>query len=327
MQETKFYIGLDVHSKSTDYVVRTLWGDIVLEGKCASTYQDLKEQLQSYYHSCVVGIEACTFFYPLRAGFLGDDVVVRVANVLRIRQLVSTNDRVDARRLSDMLRLGTFPESYIPDKDVQELRDLVVLRHSFLQELNRMQSRIWAHITRKGIRVLERSLFSKKGFLVVKQAAESLADTNLKMLIIHYEAVGERLEQATASLISFVKEHFPDEWSKLQEIDGIGPITSSYIIAEACPITRFSSEKKLRRYAGVIPVTQDSAGKSYGNRIPKTTSRALLRWAFVQAAHGAVRKKSSKLREYYRVKKKAKGKGTIMIIARAISDKVYASLN
>jgi transposase len=226
-----------------------------------------------------------------------------------------------------MLRLGTFPESHIPDRDIQELRDLVVLRHSFLQEHNKMQSRIWAMLTRKGIRIPERSLFSKRGFIAVKQAAESKGDINLKVLITHYEMIGKRLEESTASLVAYARDHFHGEWNKLQEINGIGSLIASYIIAEVCPIRRFSSEKKLRRYAGVIPVTQDSAGKSYGNRIPKTTSRALLRWAFVQAAHGAVKTKGSKLREYYKAKKKAKGKGTIMIIARSISDKVYATLN
>ena len=89
----------------------------------------------------------------------------------------------------------------------------------------------------------------------------------------------------------YAKQNFPKEWNKLHEIDGIADILSSYIIAEVCPIVRFSSEKKLRRYAGVIPVTQDSGGKSFGNRIPKTTSRVLLRWAFVQAAHASVKKK------------------------------------
>src|SRR3989338_6023469 len=100
--ETKFYVGLDVHVENTDYVVRASQGNILLEGTCASIYRDLKSILEPYYPSCVVGMEACTAFYPLRAGFIKDNVSVKIANVLRIRQLVATNDRIDARRLSDM---------------------------------------------------------------------------------------------------------------------------------------------------------------------------------------------------------------------------------
>ena len=326
--ETKFYIGLDVHVESTDYVVRAWQGNVLLEGTCASIYSDLKGILEPYYHSCVIGMEACTAFYPLRAGFIKDDVSVKIANVLRIRQLVATNDRIDARRLSDMLRLGSFPESYIPDKEIQELRDLVTLRHSFLEELNKAQSRIWAMLTRKGIRIQERSLFSQKGFEQVKGAAVSAAgDANLRFLVAHYETIEKALKESTNNLKAYARQNFPNEWNKLQEIDGIAELLASYIVAEVCPIIRFSSDKKLRRYAGVIPVTQDSGGKSFGNRIPKTTSRALLRWAFVQAAHASVKKKGSKLQSYYKLKKKTKGKGAIMCIARAISHKVYSKLN
>jgi transposase len=326
--ETKFYIGLDVHVENTDYVVRTWQGDVLLEGTCASIYRDLRGILQPYYASCVVGMEACTAFYPLRAGFLKEDISVKIANVLRIRQLVSTNDRIDARRLSDMLRLGSFPESYIPDKEIQEIRDLVTLRHSFLEELNKAQSRIWAMLTRKGIRIPERSLFSQKGFEMVTEASKTeKGDANMRFLIAHYETIEKALKESTDNLKDYAKHNFPNEWNKLQEIDGIAEILAPYIIAEACPIIRFSSEKKLRRYAGVIPVTQDSGGKSFGNRIPKTTSRALLRWAFVQAAHASVKKKGSKLQKYYQLKKKTKGKGAIMCVARAISDKVYAKLH
>jgi transposase len=326
--ETKFYVGLDVHVESTDYVVRSWQGSILLEGTCASIYRDLKDILEPYYTSCVVGMEACTAFYPLRQGFIKDDVSVKIANVQRIRQLVATNDRLDAKRLSDMLRLGSFPESYIPNKEIQELRDLVTLRHSFLEEINKAQSRIWAMLTRKGIRIPTRSLFTQEGFEIVKEAAESVrGDANLRFLVAHYETIEKALKESTHNMQEYTMKNFSTEWNKLQEIDGIKGILAPYIIAEACPMIRFSSEKKLRRYAGVIPVTQDSGGKSFGNRIPKTTSRALLRWAFVQAAHGSIHKKDSKLQKYYKLKKKTKGKGAIMCVARAISDKVFTKLH
>ena len=96
-------------------------------------------------------------------------------------------------------------------------------------------------------------------------------------------------------------------------------------IANVHPIERFANEKKLRRYAGVIPCVHESGGKSHGSMLPKTSSRALLRWAFTQAAHGAIKKKDSKLRLYYQSKKKNKYKA-IMAVARSICDLVYMKL-
>lgn len=325
--ETKFFIALDAHTKNTEYVVRNWKGDVVLEGSCATTYQDIKSNLEPYLFSCVVGIEASTVFYPLRNGFLEENIPVKVANVLQIRQLVAKNDPLDAKRLSDMLRLGTFPESYIPPKEIQKLRDLVKVRHSFLEDLNRNQSRIWATLTREGIRIPERSIFSQKGIKHLKTIVESeISSINLKLLFSHYPIVESSLEQATIQVIEYAKNNFPEEWQKLQEVEGIGPLMASYIIAEVCPISRFANEKKLRRYAGVIPCTKESAGKFHGSLLPKTSSRHMLRWALTQAAHGAIRTKNSKLRLYYNSKKKTKHKA-IMAVARAISDLVFKKLS
>ena len=325
---TNFFIGLDVHSRNTSYAVRTWQGDIILEGECSSMYRDLKAALQSYFHSCVVGIEACTSFYPLRKGFIEDNVQVKVANVLRMRQLIVKNDRLDALRLSDMLRLGTFPESYIPDKEIQTLRNLVSLRHSSLEELNKVQCRIWALLQREGIKLPSRSIFSKKGLAHLKEITEmESCPLDLKHLYPHYEYLAVKLQQTTDGMILYASNTFPKEFLALQAIDGIAKIIASYVIAEVCPVSRFINKKKLRRYAGVVPCFQESGGKSYGSMLPKFSSRRLLRWVLTQAAHCATRKKESKLRLYYE-RKKTKGKQKAkMAIARAICDLVYYKLN
>lgn len=326
--QTKFYIALDVHTKETQYAVRTWEGDMLLDGCCASMYKDLKGILEPYFHSCVVGMEACSGFYPLREGFIHDGIKVKIANVLRIRQLIVKNDKLDARRLSDMLRLGTFPESFIPSKEIQEMRDLVSVRHSFLQQLNSAQSRIWAALTRKGIKIPERSIFSKKGLahlnIVIR---EGKCGSDLKFLFQHYQNIAISLKQSTNELIEFAKSNFPEEWKKLQDINGIGPLVSSYIIADVHPISRFENKKKLRRYAGVIPCFQESGGKFHGSFLPKTSSRASLRWALTQAAHGAIRTKGSKLSLYYKSKKKDKKQKAVMAVARSVCDLVFMKLN
>lgn len=81
---TNFYIGLDVHSRCTQYAVRTWQGDVISEGKTSSVYKDVKEVLEPYLHSCIVGMEASTSIYPLHDGFSNDNVQVKVANVIRI---------------------------------------------------------------------------------------------------------------------------------------------------------------------------------------------------------------------------------------------------
>ena len=47
-------------------------------------------------------------------------------------------DRVDARVLADLLRADMIPESYVPGRDIREIRDLVRRRH-YMVKLRTMQ--------------------------------------------------------------------------------------------------------------------------------------------------------------------------------------------
>jgi len=64
------------------------------------------------------------------------------------------------------------------------------------------------------------------------------------------------------------------------------------------------TRKKLRRYAGVIPIKEQSDKKVYATYLPKSSSRRLLRYALVLGANCAARV-DNRLKEYYRKKKKA----------------------
>lgn len=328
IDQTKFYIGLDMHPEKTQYAVRRWDGEIVSEGSCATRAQDLKDRISPYLFSCMVGAEATTCFYPVRNKFLEEKILFKVANVHQIRKLVAKSDKLDARRLSDMLRLNTFPESYIPGKEIQELRDLVTLRHGILEDRIAAQNRLWAAVTKAGICMVWRSMFSKKGLIVLKKAiSDGMLHAEGPILLSHYEQCQDLLEKATRTLTENVKTKFPKEWTAIQEVEGIGPILASYLIPEIHPITRFANQKKLRRYAGIIPCFQESAGKVYSNVLPKTSSRSRLRWALTQAAHHAVRKKNSPLQAYYNNKKRTKPKQkALVIVARIICDKIYLKL-
>ena len=115
MKQILFYIGLDVHENMTAYAVRSYKGSIILSGECATRYEDLHKRLEPYLCSCRIGLESCTSYYHIYWGFKKKGYDILVANTLRIRQLVAKDDRLDAERLSDMLRLGSFPTSYYFD--------------------------------------------------------------------------------------------------------------------------------------------------------------------------------------------------------------------
>lgn len=162
MKNIKYFIGLDVHKKSTTYVVRDKTGNIVTDGEVATLYSELSERLEPYLNASIIGLESCTSYYTLYQNFLKNNYNIKVANTIQLRQLIAKNDKLDAKRLSEMLRLGTFPCSYIPDEKIQRLRSLLQVRHSLMEEKTRCNNRIQAFLDRNGIVMPDQEAFGKK---------------------------------------------------------------------------------------------------------------------------------------------------------------------
>lgn len=324
----KYFIGLDVHKEKTTYVVRDILGNILVEGEVTTLYKELFERLKSYLNSAIIGLEASTSYYTLYQGFLKNNYNIKVANTIQLRQLITKNDTLDARRLSEMLRLGTFPTSYIPDGKIQHLRSLVQVRHSLMEEKTRCNARIQTFLDRNGVVMPSKKAFCKRWRYALMQYMGS-GDVNLELRheYDHYVFLEKKTEQLDQELQGYAYKHWKNEYRIIQSITGFGPVLTCYIIAHILPINRFLSNRKLRRYAGVIPTFHESGGKTSKGHIPKTSSRKLLRWALIQAANTAG-KTDTKLGRYYRMKKRQKKNASIAKVAVASSmvDIIYKVL-
>jgi transposase len=326
--KAKFYIGLDVHQVMTAYAVRSHKGDILLSGECATRYGDLFKILEPYLCSSVIGLEACTSYYHIYCSFKDRGYDIKVANTLRIRQLVVKNDRLDAERLSDMLRLGTFPTSYVPDRQLMKLRSMINIWHNFVEEQTRFKNQIISCLAKHGLRIHERTNFSKKWcqqllFILAKHPEIK----ELHYAYEHYQIIASKIEAISAECITFCKSYWNKEFELLQTIPGIAETSACYIIADVCPIKRFKDKKKLRRYAGVIPCSQESGGRTYGSYLPKGSSRARLRWVLIQSSWAAVKGKNN-LAAYFKKKKKTRPKNrAIMAVVSSLSDIIFHVLS
>ena len=87
----------------------------------------------------------------------------------------------------------------------------------------------------------------------------------------------------------------------LMTIPGIGLILAHVIRAEIGEIERFPTFRHLASYAGLAPMSDDTAGRE-GPRHCSTACNHVLRWAFIEAVHGVQRTKGPhgfRLRQLY----------------------------
>jgi transposase len=80
---------------------------------------------------------------------------------LRGRKQRAKTDRLDAQHLRELLLIGRLPESWIPPSHFQELRTLVRMRKTLVEEHTAYQQRIHAQLFHNGY-PQERNLLSKK---------------------------------------------------------------------------------------------------------------------------------------------------------------------
>ena len=329
MKNTKYFIGLDVHKEKTTYVVLDKIGNTLLEGETATIYSELFERLKTYLKSSMIGLEACTSYYTLYQNFLKNNYNIKVANTIQLRQLIAKSDPLDAKRLAEMLRLGTFPCSYIPDKKIQRMRSLVQVRHSLMEEKVRCNTRIQAFLDRNGVVMPPHKAFSKKWRNALMQYMGSgLVSMELRHEYDHFVFLEKKTEQLDQELQGYARKNWKKEYHNIQSITGIGPVIACYAIAHILPIERFPSNRKLRRYAGVVPICKQSGNKISRGRIPKTSSRKLLRWSLIQAAN-TIGKTDTNLGRYYRMKKKQKKNAGIakVAVASSLIDILYKVLS
>jgi len=116
---------------------------------------------------------------------------------------------------------------------------------------------------------------------------------------------------------------------RLKKIDGIGLVLSHVMASEIGMIERFSSHKALASYSLPAPRSNDT-GEEDSQRCPLgrhlgTRGNRTLKWAFIEAAHGAVRSGSRWRAMFDRVTcggKKDRNRGYIKV-ARQLVKVVY----
>jgi transposase len=323
----KYCIGLDVHKNQTTYAVKNSKGVTVMEGKCATQYKDISKVLSKYIEDSSVVMEACTSYYHLYENLKKNEIDVHVANVIQLRKCIGKNDKMDAERLADMYRLNALPESYIPSKEIQTLRIMINIYHNIVRENVRFQNQIGAVLDMKGEFSPVNDFTSKGGMMFLSQYLMKNNDFSIRYLYDEIVNLNNKKEQIEIEIAGYIENNFAEEYELLTSIPGVGKILAAYLIAEICPIDRFENKKKLRRYAGVIPIKEMSDKKVYSTYLPKTSSRKLLRYALVLVANCASRF-DNRLKEYYKKKKKGSNHShAIMCVSSSVSDIIYHVLN
>lgn len=300
------YVGLDVHSKQSTFVIQDESGRTVAEGSIPTTSDGFREFVDRFRldPGTLIGLESGTvaFFTAQRLMDLGLEVRVIDAREVRVKasRPLQKSDRRDAFEICDGLRRGIYRSIVsVPSSSIQALRRTGSRRRHFVRIRATQVTAVKRLLREAGLGSLARSLQGRSSW---KKLSESLStEPQLQRFVALHEAMWICAEEQVAVLNESIR-NLALEWEAeirhLMTVPGVGLIVASTTLAVLGDVRRFPSAKHAASYVGLVPSTFQSGDRDVHGRITKRGSSEL-RSMLCEAAHHAQRP-NNPLNPYFR---------------------------
>ncbi|MCX6748707.1 MAG: IS110 family transposase [Candidatus Pacearchaeota archaeon] len=323
------YIGMDIHKQFTVAVAKDRDGNKLAEEKFDNNKNNFKMFLKDFVpEETEIVIESTSIWEYIFEILEEMRYKVKLANPTKTRAIAEARiktDSIDANTLCDLLRANLVAESYIPPKEIRNLRDIMRQRKSIVKGRTQIKNRIHAVLLMNGIKLPYTTL----GKTAMKWIIDEINVTTIKSILVSYinllEQYNFELEKLEERINEIAMQN--NEAKLLMTIHGIASVRALEIIAEIGDIKRFESYEKLCSYAGLVPGIKQSGTKLVFGRLIKQANRNL-KYVFIETSWTLIKpKEDNKFREFYLKLSKKKGKQkAICAVARKLCCVVYAML-
>lgn len=252
-----------------------------------ATSRESLEALSGRYPGAVIAMETGTHSPWVSRLFEAGGHRVYVANARKLRAISSSHtksDQEDARMIARLARVD--PALLSPVKHRSEAGQRAIIQIKVREALVRSRVNLM-----NSVRFLLKSLgvpmpsgvkagsFVRKVRAVLDTPTCALVEPLLKML----EALGERIEACEEQLEKLAAERYPQA-ARLQQIPGVGPLTSLCFVATLENPARFKHARDVGAYLGLVPRRDQSGNTDKQLSITKAGNTAL-RCLLVNCAH------------------------------------------
>jgi transposase len=319
--------GLDVHKK-------IIVGTILLEQSDGSVLEETKEfgttardceALSNWLsaHAIDLTVMESTGIYwkNIYAALENKGLSVSVVNARHVKQVPGRKTDVkDSQWLARLARYGLLKGSFIPSKDLRELRLVARYRTKLQRTLSSELNRLHKILDDAGIRLgnvvsningmtasdiinglikgesIEKLLTYVRGKLK-KKTEELRAELEgeisarhlflLKKIKDHVHHLSKEISELDEYLFSAM-EPYQQQWEMLQTIPGISTITAALLIIEmGVDMQAFGNREQFCSWAGMCPGNNESAGKKKSGKTRKGNNQ--LRYLLCESANAAAK--------------------------------------
>jgi transposase len=239
----------------------------------------------------------------------------------RGRKRRAKTDNADCDLQLRLLLASELPESWIPPAHILELRTLVRLRKTLIDQRTTWQQRIHAQLFHQGVPAGLR-LRTEAGREALRRAELSPAGRELVALALRMlDAFDLELAPLDRQLRAFARRQ-PGCRALIERLYGVGPVSATAILAELGDCRRFSTSDDAVRHAGLdITVYQSDDKRAPGHLSHE--GPAVLRWALYEAAVSAARATSPDRSYYLQVAERIDHNRACLSVARKLCRRAY----
>lgn len=323
------YIGMDIHKQFTVAVAKDRDGNKLTEDKFENSKDNLEKFLKRFIPlETKIVIESTSVWEYIYDMLDEMHYEVKLANPTRTRAIAEARiktDRVDADTLCDLLRANLISESYVPPREIRNIRNVMRQRQSLVNGKTQIKNKIHAILLMNGIKIPYKHLCNK----AVEWILEDLNNLSIKSVMVSFTNLLEQYNFELKIIDEKIKEIAVKnkEAQLLSTIPGIAEIRAMEIVTEIGEIKRFESADKLCSYAGLVPSIRQSGASLRFGRLVKQANRNL-KYVFVGASWSLVKTKENNVfKQFYLRLSKKKGKQkAICAVARKLCCAVYAMM-
>jgi transposase len=274
-----YYIGLDIHKKTIAYCIKRIDGVLVKQGTVSAERKAL-QQWQSELPGPWCGAMEATIFtgwvYDFLKPYAIDLKVAHPAMLKAITAAKKKNDRADAEKIADLLRVNLLPESHMMPEELRELRRILRYRNMIVRTAVKMKNKMSGLLMEVGAQYSKKRLYGKKYFSELLERVEDVP-SSVKELLKLSRSGFELYDGIQKKLVNALRENkqIRERVQRLMSIPGVGEITALTWVLEIGELKRFSSSRNAISYCGLCSAQHESAGKEQRGPISKQRNKHL----------------------------------------------------
>jgi transposase len=259
MTSTK-YIGMDVHKESISIAVRNAAGKIVMECVIETKASMILQFIDGLRGDLQVTFEEGTsaaWLYDLLKPHVRKLVVCDPRRNASMRE-GHQSDKIDARRLAELLRLNHLHPVYHGEHGLRSLKELVRSYLTITKDLGRVMSRVKAIYRSWAIPCTGKQVYAPRHRAEwLGKIGEPGVRRRAEFYYQQLDALRTVRQQVRRELLAESKKH--KAWKLLCQIPSIGPIRAAVLLGILQTPHRFRAKRQLWTYSGVGIETSSSA--------------------------------------------------------------------